>query len=228
MGKTAQELVKLRADLLGKVASADFDWYDVKLEYKMQNGTVGNVTVKVCNPLRKDGFYLPVTAKETFDFAKKFGWLPLTRAVADQAHNQATQFTYKPQAPDLLDFEKYTVDTLDKSYGPSYAAHLVSGSHKLWILSKVGKATNYGFYAQADQTHVPNGPRLKGWYVIQTRGGAHNATYWDYSQLLQLMKADTLNIDGTNYSLSAAVVAGLEAVWDEGSKLQASDLPTPP
>jgi len=228
MGKTDQELTKLRAELLAKVTDSDFTWYDVDLEYKAQSGAAATVTIKVSNPLRKEGYYLPVTARETFDFAKRYGWLPLTRAVADQAHNQASQFSFTWQA-NLFDFDKYSNDTLAKSYGPVYDTKLVSGSHKLWLLSKFGKkATNYGFYVKADKSNPPNGPRLKGWRVIQTLGGRHNELHWDYSQLLQFMKSDTLTIDGTSYSLPAAIVAGLPAVWDEGGKLQASDLPTPP
>ena len=229
MAKTNQELIKLRSTLVAKVTSSDFNFFDVTLNYKSASGAPATVIVQVSNPVKIDGVYLPVTAKETFDFAKSFGWLPLTRAVMDQAHNQAVQIPVKSQT-NLLDFEGYSA-TLDKLYGSHETTKLVSGAHKLWTLStynKKNRAVNYGFYQVAKQPS-PLSPRLKGWSVIQSLGSKHDEGHWDYSQLLQLMRAGSpLVIDGKSYSLSQAVADGLEAVWDEGTKLKTSSLPTPP
>ena len=229
MAKPDQELIKLRAALAAKVTSSDFNWFDVTLNYKSSAGTPATVIVQVSNPVKIDGFYLPVTAKETFDFAKSFGWLPLTRAVMDQAHNQAVQISFRSQG-NLLDFENYST-ALDKVYGPHETTKLVSGAHKLWTLSTFNtknRAVNYGFYKVSKEAS-PLSPRLKGWSVIQSLGSKHNEAHWDYSQLLQLMRAGpSFVIDGKTYTLSQAVADGLEAVWDEGTKLKTSSLPTPP
>jgi hypothetical protein len=224
VAKTSDQLNKARLALLAKIAVSTFKWYDVSLEYKSKSGVTASLTVQVCNPVRIDGFYVPVSAKETFALARRFGWLPLTRAVADQAHNQAKQFSFIWNSQ-LFDFETYS-KKVGKLYDPVYDASLISGSHKLWLLSTCKpKATNYGFYLK-HKPDLKRSPRLKGeWWVAQSEGGEHNELWWDYSQLLQLMKSDSLMIDGATYTLSDAVVAGLEAVWDESSKLTQADLP---
>src|SRR5262249_44139856 len=44
-------------------------------------------TIEVCSPLLINGYYVPVSARQTWEFAKQFGAFPLTRAVADMTHN---------------------------------------------------------------------------------------------------------------------------------------------
>jgi hypothetical protein len=158
-----------------------------------------------------------------------FGWLPLTRAVMDQAHNQGVKIAFRAQG-NLLDFENYS-RTLDTLYGPHETTKLVSGGHKLWVLSGFNtktRAVNYGFYKVDKQPSLLS-PRLKGWSVIQSLGSRHNEAHWDYSQLLQLMRAGpAFLINGKSQTLSQAVADGLEAVWDEANKLKTSSLPTPP
>lgn len=215
MAKSVQELTKLRQELLKKISPANYDWVDVKL--------AGNIAIKVCKPVKIDGFYVPVTAKETRDFARSIGAFPLTRAVADQILNNGTFIPYHWQ-PELHDFEKYSAYLNSRGYDGVRNF----GAHKLWVLSSRGKAVNYGFYeAIGSKPSTGGGSHLKpGFNVRQSLGGAHNEHHWDYSQLLQIMFATTpLEIGGSAYSLGMALVAGLPAVWDESQKLQQSDLP---
>lgn len=215
MAKSVSELNKLRQELLKKVSSANYDWVDVNL--------AGNVVIKVCKPVKIDGLYVPVTANETREFAKRFGAFPLTRAVADQILNNGTFIPYRWQ-PELYDFEKYS-QYLDSK---SYDGVKNFGAHKLWVLSSLGKSINYGFYEDnGSKPSTGGGSHLKrGFNVRQSLGGAHNEHHWDYSQLLQLMFAEApLEIDGKSYSLGMALIEGLPAVWDESKKLQQKDLP---
>ena len=90
---------------------------------------------------------------------------------------------------------------------------------------------NYGFYGpgvngkgQPDNTPAVGHPNLaSAVHLQQDRGGAHNNGHWDYSQLLQLMK-NLKDASGKSLDLSAELLAGNPAVWDETQKLQATDL----
>lgn len=220
--KTLQELTKFRQQLLDKLSSSDFKWKPVKL--------LGGVTIEVCEVVRVDGYYLPVTAQETFNIAKRHGYYPLTRAVADQIMNNATfqQYLWQPELPD---FEQYTDYLKDKSYDGISKF----GAHKLWVISKrrgvnKTKAINYGFYElranQAKGTLERGGSNLdKTYNPKQGLGGAHFDNHWDYSQLLQLMKTDApITVDGKQYSIGMALREGKPAFSDEGEYAQ-DDLP---
>lgn len=68
----------------------------------------------------------------------------MTKAVADQAHLQAVRIVARPQA-NLFDFSEFSDRLMQTFYrGPQ----LVSGAHKLWILSSRGVGINYGFYLE--------------------------------------------------------------------------------
>lgn len=220
------ELTKLRSTLLSKLNHSNFKFKDFKL-------SDGN-TLKICQAVQVEdngsNYYLPVTAKETFDLAKVYGYFPLTRAVADQIMNKATFLAYQWQ-PELHDFEKYT----DFLSGKSYDGISKFGAHKLWVLSKrrgVGnkRAINYGFYelrsGQAKGTLERGGTHLNKIYnPKQGLGGAHDDNHWDYSQLLQFMYAESpLTIDGEKLSLRMALTAGKSVVSDEGP-FSSDDLP---
>jgi hypothetical protein len=190
-------------------------------------------------------FFIPVTAADTWRIAKANDALPLTRAVADQAHNQAiakgTAVGFVGSAP-LEDFEKFSKELCGKGtasfgrdiYKKKQGTELVSGAHKLWILSAQPagakpKAINYGGYVNRAITAAeiaggsgPGGPYLtkdpatKGWNVVQAAHGAHYAMYWDYSQLLQMMRRFRMAPDSTEYiPLKEAVKDGDHRVWDE-------------
>lgn len=222
------ELTKSRAALFNKLKHSDLKFQDFQL-------SDGN-TIKVCKAVQVEDdmgipYYLPVTAKETFDFAKAYGYFPLTRAVADQIMNKATFLAYRWQ-PELPDFEKYT-DFLSSN---SYDGISKFGAHKLWVLSKrrgvkSKKSVNYGFYElsanQAKGTLERGGAFLnkKIYNPKQGLGGAHDDNHWDYSQLLQLMYAESpLTIDGESLSLRMALTAGKSVVSDEGA-YSSDDLP---
>jgi hypothetical protein len=198
-------------------------------------------------------FFVPVTKEDTWRIANANGALPLTRAVADQAHNYAlstangrasTAVEFIASAP-LEDFEKFSRElcgTGVRSHGrdiykKKVGKDLVSGAHKLWVLSavpgsKTPKAINYGAYVNRALTPEevragggPGGPYLEaGWNVIQACHGAHNSTYKDYSQLLQLMRNLRIAKDSQEYiPLKQAVKDGLHQVWDEHPNLLSWD-----
>lgn len=184
-------------------------------------------------------WFVPVTQPQTWEFAKLFNALPLTAAVADHVHNQAMTVA-KPASPELKDFPTYSkrLDTYTKNYGQN----LVSGAHKIWALSNVGHAigaakipsVNYGFYVPLHGNSRPEkAPKhrvqspLVSADVIQSLANGHDGFWWDYSQLLQLMRApDDIFYNRKRYSLREAVKQGLPPVWDEKEPLHADLLPS--
>ena len=201
-----------------KIKVTDLKWHPISIG--------GVITLRVCNPVMIDNFYVPVTANETRAMARKFGAFPLTRSVADHAFMQSpTKIPPRPQS-EMYDFLKYT-EYLQGRYS-QYA--LSSGAHKLWVLSARGRSINYGFYlAMTKGGKFRAGTPLKetGYTVIQGLGAAHDGAHWDYSQLLQLMMAPSpLLWGGKKYSLRMALLEGVGAIWDEGArKLKPDDVP---
>jgi hypothetical protein len=232
VAKTPDELDKLRKKLLGTVTQAtDLDWEEVALP--------GGATIEVSNPYLTDSdFWVPVTAREQWALAVKLRAYPLTRAVADQAHMSADAdggaVNYKGLGLgyDFEAFSKYLND--HTTYYNNYNMQIVSGAHKLWLLSNGpsgknpnGMAVNYGFYTKdkSDADKDPPGKYLTGgWFVRQGRGTHHNKDYWDYSQLLQFMRNYT-DAGGDEMSLRDALLKGDPAIWDEENKLRPELLP---
>jgi hypothetical protein len=256
-GKLIARLMAMSAD--------DLAWHTIKLD--MGQATSSGWTVEVCSPVFLDGYYVPVTAADAWKLARSFGAFPLTRAVADQAHNYvlanygsdyAIDFTpisalprlpgYKDALnPPLHEFQvywdssflkptKYMTDPNVQEKGVDQGP-LVSGSHKLWVLSNwrsdyandMPRAVNYGFYAKANSGTkqvklAGRGPYLdRKWYADQTLGNKHNSLHWDYSQLLQLMR--NLRIQGQVEPgpkpadmLRSLLKGGNEKLWDEDKK----------
>jgi len=221
MGKSVNELYKFRDSLMDKFKVSDLEWNQVVL--------ADGVTLNVSNVLKVEGFYLPVTAQETFAICRPRGFYPLTRAVLDQIQNKAIFVPYRHQA-ELPDFEKYSVYLNEKKYN----GVINCGAHKIWVLSnkrgKEGKkAVNYGFYQLRSKN--PKDTKERGAKLSQTYEaenglwGAHGDFYWDYSQLLQVMYASApLTIDGEKMSLAMALVAGKPIVSDEGA-FDSDDMP---
>lgn len=195
-----------RKMLLEKITANVLDWKTVKLD--------GGHSVQVCLPVRVQGpdgkmYYVPVRPSETWRFARQFNALPLTSAVFDQYHNQATYVprspnhdASQPSGPHFHTFSEY----LDNN---QYQSGMKSGAHKLWILSAAGRSVNRGFYMTKPKDPVkykkpiaeggqggaggPGGPKLNpSYWLIQVRGTHHTPAvdHWDYSQLLQLMRSD--------------------------------------
>jgi hypothetical protein len=188
-------------------------------------------------------FFVPVTKDDTWRIAKANNAFPLTRAVADQAHNQAiakgTAVEFVGSAP-LEDFEKFSKELCGKGSAPfgrdiyrkKRGLELVSGANKLWVLSAATstastRAINFGAYVNRPLTDFekkhgagPGGPYLaSGWNVVQACHGAHNGQYSDYSQLLQLMKNLRSNQKGETPELVECLKDGDHRVWDEHPKL---------
>lgn len=210
MARKIAELNKLRQSLLAKLTATDLRWVEIEIQ--------GGKKAEVSLPVVIDNFYVPVTAEETRKIASRFGSLPLTRAVADQYHNQAIHVQPRFQDPskDIFDFELYSTYLLQK-YGDAASRQKFAGAHKLWLLSSFNRnATNYGFYVKSHSKSTQGGKYLNSSFtVIQSLGGRHNNQHWDYSQLLQVMRGE---------NLKESIINGEPGFWDESGKLNAEDL----
>jgi hypothetical protein len=224
-------------DKLFQLKADDLAWFDVQL-------AGGACKVQVCHPVVvRDGgavFYVPVTPQETWALAKDLGAFPLTRAVCDQAHNQAHRFPRDPdldasRLQDCFDFPRLT-DYLRTRYYTFRTTGLASGAHKLWVLSARGNSINHGFYVDQPKGQPPGraGYLDPAYRVIQNIGAWHGGmTHWDYSQLLQLMRYLTdggggplvdKDNPGKRLTLRRALANKHPAVWDEPSPLSAKQL----
>ncbi|MBC7797818.1 MAG: hypothetical protein H7Z37_13175 [Pyrinomonadaceae bacterium] len=222
MSKTNAELATLRTSLLAKLMPEHLRWVNVSVGVNVTDVGCFEVFVEVCLPVVIDDFFLPVTAKETFQIAKKFNALPLTRAIADEFFNQSEHIPPQPLDPnkDILNFEKYSTYLLPR-YGDGKSNKKASGAHKLWLLSGQGTSINYGFYVKRGKDASQGGKTLsKDFTVIQSLGGRHNQEHWDYSQLLQIMRATKpLLLNNKSLTLPEAINEGLPGVWDESKKV---------
>jgi hypothetical protein len=216
----SDELRRRRRALVDSLSASDLQWIDVSL--------ADGYTIKVCAPVRKNDFYVPVTAPETFSLSRRFGGYPLSRAVFDQLHN-AYQLADKPRSPDnLLDFELYS-RRMKEAFGDYYGVTMWSGAHKLWVVSSRGKIINYGFHKRRARGERFRGGRYldsSRFTLIQGLGAGHatQVGHWDYSQLLQIMK-DLRDSSGRAVDLRRALLDGLLAIWDEATKITAANLP---
>lgn len=227
--KTLAETNPRRLALLAKVTDKSFTWHRVAL--------AGGGSVAVSLPVKVDGVFVPVTAAEQKGIAARLGLLPLTRAVADQSFNDAkragTFVPFKGFYPHMHDYDRFTAFLDTTAYGGS-PQPWAFGAHKLWLVSRASNrgAVNYGFFGPGTGAdNKPNNRPAVGHpnlaspvHIEQDLGGRHDASHWDYSQLLQLMK-DLRDAADTPLDLRAELLAGNPAVWDEATKPQATDLP---
>jgi len=223
-------LSKLRDKLVAAMDDSDLKWFTLELKKGSRTGPA-EFSIQVCSPVMVDDFFVPVTAKETWDKAVKFGAAPLTRAVADQLANEATLagtfIDYKTQRyqDELLLFDKYADTLAATEYKTKYGAGPVAGSHKLWVLSgrlMAKQPCNYGFFHNGPRPAGSQGD--KGPYlfpelsVVNGLIVAHDwATHWDYSQMLQLMKGLKDLRDGVKDlpDLHQEIRNKNDAIWDE-------------
>jgi hypothetical protein len=233
VAKTVEELEKLRKQLLGTITQpTNLVWQSVALD--------GGAAIEVSNPFMAQDLWVPVTAQEQWALAMKLKVFPLTRAVADQAHLAADagggSEDYQAGAYGH-DFERFSQSlNAHSSYKTFYSTKLISGAHKLWLLSNglfpdegpKGMAVNFGFYTTSEAKAKgdrggPGGPFLKGRFVAQQLGTAHSKVFSDYSQLLQFMRNYTAGSNPAD--LRAALLRGDAALWDERRKLRPELLP---
>jgi hypothetical protein len=227
LSKEARSRWLLRNTLFAKLQTATFKWWDLNL--------VGGATkISVCAPVYVMGdhsagdpgafYYVPVTARETYELAKYFGAFPLTRSVADQLYNRAEVKVARPPGLDAsVGDQGYDFEAASKYYHQQYTSgahdtNRYAGGHKLWILSAVKTSVNHGFYKSRDSTQGPNrGDLLPQFGAINDLGAFHDEERWDYSQLLQLMK-DLRN--GGDTPFATTMVQALKdtnrGIWDEG------------
>ncbi|MEJ2457644.1 MAG: peptidoglycan recognition family protein [Novosphingobium sp.] len=217
---TSRELRARRKELVGRVRASDLDWIRIPLS--------GGHSIEVCAPVRKSNLYVPVTAGETYRLARRFGVFPLSRAVFDQAHN-ARQMGAKPKSPsNLLDFITYS-QRMRESFGDYYGVTILSGAHKLWVVSSLGTIVNYGFHRRPIAGEPFRGGRYldrNRFNVVQGLGTWHanQPGHWDYSQMLQFMK-NLRDPNGRSMDLRQSLLDGHPAVWDEPRKPSPSQLP---
>jgi hypothetical protein len=191
-------------------------------------------------PAPEGPFYLypPVNADETYGLALQWNVFPLTRAVFDQAFNVSVYVPPIPWPPQndaqrMYDFVGYSQKLhLQMDYPLHHGVRLVGGAHKLWVLSANGPVVNHGLHTTLATCRsnpklacVP-GPLLdKRFAPIQQLGTKHDASHWDYSQLLQLM-TDLRDPSGQSVDLRGALLSRHPAVWDEEAKLPEACLPS--
>ena len=225
--KRRDSLEKLRRLLYESIEESDLKWFDLELRLG-DRGTRAKGVIKVCSPVKVGGFFVPVTAKETWEKAAAFNALPLTRAIADQQNNEAhdkgtfVEFKSQPYNTHLPGFDLYADKLNGTAYEEEYGKKPVSGSHKLWLLSAKtthDKAANYGFFHRGKRLPESEGRSGSGLYpeysVVNGLIAGHGfENYWDYSQLLQLMK--DFKWKGKSVDLRKAICTDHDsAVWDE-------------
>jgi hypothetical protein len=219
-------------------------WFTLELK-KGLKAARAEYTVKVCSPVFLAGYFIPVTARETWNLAAKFDVLPLTRAVADQQLNEAAdrsqfiEFIPQPPRTHLFAFDEYAEKLKGTKYVSSFGTGPVSGSHKLWLLSAHAtdqKPVNYGFYHHGKRLPGSQGDPGKYLYsaysVVNGLIRAHEWNrHWDYSQLLQFMK-DLRDKDDKPLDLRQVLTDNDHSarpwVWDEPQVLPAARLPQKP
>jgi hypothetical protein len=223
-------LVKLRDKLIAAMDDKDLKWVTVELKMGSRTGPATH-SIQVCSPVMVDDFFVPVTAKDTWDLAVKFEALPLTRAVADQVVNEAAlksnfvEFKTQRYQDELLAFDQYAETLGATEYKSKYGTEPVAGSHKLWLLSGLvseKNPCNYGFYHKGQRlagSQGDKGPYLFPEYsVVNGLIRAHDWTqHWDYSQQLQLMKGLKDLTDGVKDvpDLKSEIRGKNKVVWDE-------------
>jgi hypothetical protein len=177
--------------------------------------------------------YLPFTKDEVWAQAKKEGAFPLTTAVADQVHchkrTHSVSFTPWPK-PKLqvraaggpnasafwsYNFIGYGLILTKTKYRGLDRTKLVSGAHKLWILHNHSvKRINYGFYQESKSGGLGKYLGKSKWSTMQVPGPRHpGPTFWDYSQMMQLMR-NYMNPDKTPGNLYHAIQDEKLALWD--------------
>lgn len=215
---TDAELRQRRTDLVASITKSDLYWHEVPL--------AEGYRIQVCCPVLKDDVFVPVTGRETMELARKFDVFPLSRAVMDQAHNAALKVEKQQTPASLYDFVTYSNRLKWTPYYTHFGYALSSGAHKLWVISSRGKVINYGFYIRRKQTDPVRcgkylDPKLN---VIQGLGARHDASHWDYSQLLQFMTG-LKDASGQAVDLRRALLDRHPAVWDEAQPPAAGSVP---
>jgi hypothetical protein len=235
-------LVEIRQRLVASLSASDLHWYTVTLT-KNYSTAPAVFQIDVCSPVQKSGFFVPVTADETWKLAadSDYQFLPLTRAVSDQILNRSViKKSFVEHMPMKIETHAHAFDDYtDKLMATKYknSGSLVSGSHKVWLTSTKNDKThtaNYGFYHQGKRPAYAQGSPgpylftsysiINGWIKSH-----HPWNYWDYSQLLQLMK--NFRWKGKAYDMKKLILQRnlsdiertilLPVLWDEkvGDKL---------
>lgn len=205
---TDAQLRRQRSALLAGIDRSDLFWHEIPLH--------GGYRILVSSPILKDDLFVPGTARESLEMARRFEVFPPSRAVMDQVFNAVTKLTYPGPPSTLYDFVGYPNRLKATPYYTEFGYAPASGAHKLWVVSSRGPVINYGLYIRRSaRDPVRCGPRLDAQYnVIQSLGGRHDASHWDYSQLLQFMSR-LLDPDGQRLDLRQALIDRHPAVWDE-------------
>lgn len=221
------ELNKLRDEKIKKLKTwneQNLVWQTVNLG-TIQIGSISYpVVIEVSEVAKVDGYYIPVTATEADDFATQFKALPLTKRVADQLFNKGKAVPVMGQhdpTKESQDSNAYNpmndfVKQSDYLKLKNYKGVFDFGAHKIWAYSAYkaqkcalkdakDEATKKDYKEKYEKACEGDPNRIAtnfGFYIagkpFQDLGARHNASHWDYSQLLQLMrsKGSTIPIEG--------------------------------
>jgi len=202
-----------RRQLLDSISRSDLHWTKWPLrDNPKQSMKDAPYTIEVCRPVAKSGFFIPVTADETFCIASKWRLFPLTSAVMDQTaftSNYVSRKIMSNQVPEIYDFETYS----KYLKGTLYARAVCVGAHKVWVISGKGRRINYGFHFR-EAGRTSNKYYGNGWRVIQSEGSYHEGDqcHWDYSQLLQFMR-NLKTKSGKVLDIGSEIKAKNPALW---------------
>jgi hypothetical protein len=233
----------LRDSLIACIGTKNLNWVSADLDVPSKSGAPVTYKIEVCSPVCVTAthakgtagttYYVPVTARETYELAKYFDVFPLTQAVADLIYNKTPNRFSRPTAlTQATGWQLYDFPTASTyymlQYNPLQGKAQVSGGHKLWILSSVDIWVNHGMYTTpaSPSTHINSGYLNNKYAPIQLLGKFHTSQskgeHWDYSQLLQLMRNLTdaagnplKDKNGNDLKLIQALQDQHPAVWDE-------------
>jgi hypothetical protein len=201
-------LAALRKLLVASITKDDLKWFTLPLKMGDRGTALARYTVEVCAPVVVYGYFVPVTARETWTLADRFGAFPLTRAVADQQVNVAVDkgmfVTAVGNTQDINThgpgFDTFTEKLRKTNYGqvvPSAAGigvggvvaagaaiytqvvPGVAGAHKLWLLSNTA----------SDKRPVNYGFHHAGKRDPQAQGDKGPYLYPEYSVINGLIPA---------------------------------------
>lgn len=213
-----KKLDEKRRELLRTVTQNDLVWTDFPLRNDpKQEMKDAPYRIQISRVVAKSGFFIPVTADESFCFAAQWSVFPLTSAVMDQfafGANYVQRKFMSNQSPHIFDFETYS----EYLRGTLYASAVCVGAHKIWAISGKGQRINYGFHFSEKGRRNPTKYCGDGWRIVQPEGAFHEADkcFWDYSQLMQFMRKLTTK-DGKSLDLRDELNKKNPALWYDSS-----------
>jgi hypothetical protein len=177
-----------------------------RAEYTLVPLQVGPLVIYVtADAVRIDGVRVAVSHATAKEAARLLGCKLTTPRIEDLIHKaakwQAIPVTFGPPRAawkTIRDHSHAVESQLPSNRAPD---DLVSTVGKSWVQTKAGGTKNYGWHG---------GPYAKsravtpGLMVVQSVGGAHGATHYDYSQTLRLVSSRCL-VDDTDRDIDTVL-----------------------